>query len=623
MTVLASVRADRVSPAPDQTSSPPPPGATASAPLRWWMVLGIWALIVGLQLLIFARDIPGMRMGDPDDVLRLVQVRDLLSGQAWFDLHQYRIMAPEGVLMHWSRLVDLPLAAVILALRPLLGTANAEIAAAVIVPALTVLCTVALAMHAANRLFGCDTAVAAGIIVGLSGIVLHQMQPLRIDHHGWQIVSALGAVVGLHARDPRRGGWVLGLALAAGLTVSLEGLPLTALFIGVVAVRALLDGQWQRLGHAAVALALGTAGLFLACRGLRDMVEHCDAVSPMHIAALGWVALCGAGLAWWRPSQRPASRLVALGVLAIAAGGAAAIVALAAPQCATGAFGGLDPYVKSHWLDNVREGRPIWETTLHNAIALIGAVPLGLWACWRLIQSAPSMPERLRWVQHGLVLLGAVAVGAMVSRAMATAVGIAILPAAWQVRQWRLVAVAQTSSARRMGVNVLMLLAALPILPIALGETAWAKLGHPPADRDFAMGSLRGCDFDRGVGALAAMPATDIFAPVDIGPDILLRTHQRVVATGHHRAAAAISDVMHGFLADPEQARAYVAKRHATLVVVCTVAPEMHLYRRQAPHGLAAALLAGTPPSWLRPIALPTTAKTPSNIAAWQVVAPR
>lgn len=621
MAVLAPARTNRVSSASEP--APPPPDAMAAAPLRWWMVLGIWALIVALQLAIFARDIPALRMGDPDDVLRLVQVRDLLAGQSWFDLHQYRIMAPEGVLMHWSRLVDLPIAATIVALRPLLGTAHAEIAAAVIVPALTVLCTVALAMHAANRLFGRDTAVAAGIIVGLSGIVLHQMQPLRIDHHGWQIVSALGAVVGLHARDPRRGGWVLGLALAAGLTISLEGLPLTALFIGVVGLRAVIDGQWQRLGHAAAALALGTAGLFLACRGLRDLVEHCDAVSPMHLAALGWVALCGAGLAWWRPSRQPSSRLVALGVLALAAGGAAVIVALAAPQCANGAFGGIDPYVKSHWLDNVREGRPIWETTLHNAIALIGAVPLGLWACWRLVQCAPSMPERLRWMQHGLVLLGAMAVGAMVSRAMATAVGVAILPAAWQVRQWRLVAVEQASSARRMGSNVLMLLAVLPILPVALGETAWAKLGHPPVDRDPAMGSLRGCDFEHGLGTLAAMPATDIFAPVDIGPHILLRTHQRVVATGHHRAAAAISDLMHGFLADPEAARAYVRKRHATLVVVCTTAPEMRIYSRQAPHGLAAALLAGTPPAWLRPLPLVSTAQGPNHIAAWQVVDPR
>jgi hypothetical protein len=149
-------------------------------------VLTVWALIEMLMLSIWWRSIPGMQVRDTDDALRLVQVRDLLAGQGWFDLHQYRIMAPEGVLMHWSRLVDLPLAATIVALRPLLGT-HAEIADGDRSGA-------DRAGHAgpgddaANRLFGRDTAVTAGIIVGLSGIVLHQMQPLRIDHHGWQIV---------------------------------------------------------------------------------------------------------------------------------------------------------------------------------------------------------------------------------------------------------------------------------------------------------------------------------------------------------------------------------------------------------------------------------------------------
>src|SRR5262245_6324362 len=32
--------------------------------------------------------------GDNDSLLRLVQIRDLLGGQGWFDLHQYR-MGPE------------------------------------------------------------------------------------------------------------------------------------------------------------------------------------------------------------------------------------------------------------------------------------------------------------------------------------------------------------------------------------------------------------------------------------------------------------------------------------------------------------------------------------------------
>src|SRR3546814_19415048 len=68
--------------------------------------------------------------------MRLVEVRDLLAGQGWFDLTQYRLGLEGGTPMHWSRLVDLPIAilvklggfflaqeqaeAVALTLRPLL-----------------------------------------------------------------------------------------------------------------------------------------------------------------------------------------------------------------------------------------------------------------------------------------------------------------------------------------------------------------------------------------------------------------------------------------------------------------------------------------------------------------------
>src|SRR5690606_33419820 len=43
---------------------------------------------------------------DNDSVMRLVQVRDLIAGQGWLDLHQYRMGLEGGFLMHWSRLVD-------------------------------------------------------------------------------------------------------------------------------------------------------------------------------------------------------------------------------------------------------------------------------------------------------------------------------------------------------------------------------------------------------------------------------------------------------------------------------------------------------------------------------------
>ncbi|TJX25432.1 MAG: GtrA family protein, partial [Mesorhizobium sp.] len=41
--------------------------------------------------------------GDNDSLLQLVEVRDLLAGQGWFDLHQYRMGLEGGFVMHWSR----------------------------------------------------------------------------------------------------------------------------------------------------------------------------------------------------------------------------------------------------------------------------------------------------------------------------------------------------------------------------------------------------------------------------------------------------------------------------------------------------------------------------------------
>ena len=59
--------------------------------------------------------------GDNDSMLRLVEIRDLIAGQGWFDLHQYRMGPQGGFVMHWSRLVDAPIAAIILAVSAFSG----------------------------------------------------------------------------------------------------------------------------------------------------------------------------------------------------------------------------------------------------------------------------------------------------------------------------------------------------------------------------------------------------------------------------------------------------------------------------------------------------------------------
>ena len=115
----------------------------------------VWLLVSLLMLATNAAAIAALRFPDSDDTLRLVQVRDLLAGQGWFDLHQYRIdPGSGGVLMHWSRLVDAPIAAAILVLRPLLGQALAEHITLVLLPLVTLGYALLLAGRLAWRLFG-------------------------------------------------------------------------------------------------------------------------------------------------------------------------------------------------------------------------------------------------------------------------------------------------------------------------------------------------------------------------------------------------------------------------------------------------------------------------------------
>ena len=63
-----------------------------------WFLYNAWDRSVSFNLL------------DTDDNMRISQVRALLHGQDWFDLRQYRLNPPYGANIHWSRLVDLPLA---------------------------------------------------------------------------------------------------------------------------------------------------------------------------------------------------------------------------------------------------------------------------------------------------------------------------------------------------------------------------------------------------------------------------------------------------------------------------------------------------------------------------------
>ena len=101
-----------------------------------WIVVIAWLCICALWIVQKWASIRYFFLPDTDDNMRIMQVRALLHGQGWFDLRNYRMNPPFGANIHWSRLVDLPIAGLILGLRPFLGGPGAEKWAVAIAPLL-------------------------------------------------------------------------------------------------------------------------------------------------------------------------------------------------------------------------------------------------------------------------------------------------------------------------------------------------------------------------------------------------------------------------------------------------------------------------------------------------------
>ncbi len=568
----------------------------------------VWLIVCAIYIVTKWSAIAALNLPDADDTLRMVQVRDLLAGQPFWDLHQYRIDPPQGMLMHWSRLVDLPLAAVQLVLRPLLGAALAEHVALVLVPLLALGAAMLLAARLAWRLVDENLIYFTVLLLALATPLTAQLQPLRIDHHGWQVVMVLAALNGLTARTAWRAGWLSGMALALGMTISLELLPIAALFGAVLALRAVIDPA-TRGGPAGFLQALAIVGVaaFLSTHGLADMVNHCDSLSPAYLAGLTVAALAATVLAALTPLPVLA-RALGLGACALLAG--VTILALA-PQCAGGPFATLDPLVRTFWYSNVHEGMPVWYQK-PAVIAQMIAVPLaGLYGAVRLWLGAQGWLRRF-WFDYMVLLAGVILLAVVVARSSAFACAIAAVPLAWQVREWH----RRVRAFRRPLPRVAGLLAiaavVMPGMPlIALGKLSAA----PAADAAPAAPAQLACDIRAAAPALNALAPATIFAPIDIGPVLLAETHHRVIATAHHRAPQALRDVIAAFIAQPDQARAIVAQRGARYVMVCPGLIEAGNYQRAAPDGLMAQLAAKRAPDWLKPAALPGN----TGLMLWEV----
>ena len=578
------------------------------------ILLGIW-LAAAVFLIVWRW--PAVRtlgLGDTDDNMRLMQVRALLDGQGWFDLRQYRLDPPRGADIHWSRLVDLPIAGMIVVLKPWVGTFWAERWAAGIAPLLPLGVAMLAIGHATRRLIASNLYVFAAMLLLAAQSALGMFQPMRIDHHGWQLASIALLVLGLSDHRPLRGGLTAGAASALSLVIGLEMLPYLALAAAAAVLAWVHDGRnADRMTGHGLALAAGTAIGFAGFASYANRAPVCDALSPVWLSVMltagaAMVALARLRLTGWQ------ARLIAAGV---AGAVLAAAFVLVWPGC-VGRPEHVSPELDRLWLSNVREAKPIYRQDWKLAVA-IAALPLigltgSLWALWRV---RGDRALATRWAMIALLPLAATVLLLWQARA-APAAQLLALPGAGALLA-ALVLRARSSTAmlvRVFGTAAAFVLASGLFVQFALETVPDEK---PSAYRKQINSASARCPAVSVLSVLNRLPSATMFTLVDLSPRLIVVTHHSAIAGPYHRNGAAILDVHHFFDGDVDNARAIAERHRADYVLLCPDMPETTIYRARSPKGFYVQLADGRVPDWLTPVPLPKG----SPLRLWRITASR
>ncbi|MFH2016549.1 MAG: GtrA family protein [Pseudomonadota bacterium] len=538
--------------------------------------------------------------GDNDSLLRLVEVRDLLAGQGWFDPFQYRMGPDGGFAMHWSRLVDAPIAAIVLVAGWATGSQElGESAARVLWPSLLLGVGTLLVARAARIAYGPEAAFPA-LVVGALGLVsIGVFQAGAIDHHNVQLVLTLGMGLGLLG-----GGFgaavLAGACTALTLAIGMETLPYVAVGGAIAAGLLLFRGERERataagfgLGFAAVAAAAFVATIPPGRWGQ----PACDAYS---VAQASVAVLAGLGLAaaatLGRLADTVSRRLIALGLLGAAV---AALLVLAFPHCLADPYAGLDPRLKRFWLDGITEAQPVFEIAAKDPAMLLTwyATPLlGL-----IVVAATIARSGIRRVDAivGTLLLATFLVSVWQVRGAVFAVALATIPLSGWIARRRAAASRSPSRAATLA------LAAAWILSFnAVWSAAGDRIFAPslPSDASVTVASAGACYRSDDYAALAALPAATVLSVSNLGSAILAWTPSRALAGSYHRNVEGNLSALDMLMATTAEAEDRIRAGKVGIVAVCPGNSETTLLAEAAPDGLLAALNRGAVPAWLEPI---------------------
>ena len=563
----------------------------------WLTVLAAWLLVATVlagRCLLQWGAVP--LHGDTDDAMRMVTAMDLLHGQPWQDLIEHRDNVPLGGSMHWSRLVDAPIALIIWIATPLVGAAQAPNVAAVAWPLLMLLPLFVLAVTVMRRLVPEAGAFTALALTALNVVLIGEFSPGRVDHHSVQILLTQANLLVLLAWRERIAGAVLaGLLTATALAIGMETLPTAVVGILAYAACWLFDPVRYRKALIAFALsfAASAAGQFLlATPPSAFLTPACDALSIVYVAGAGFGAVALIVSAALGGSLSFVPRLLLLAGLGAIAG---AVTLVLFPQCLGGPYAAVDPQLLARYFPGIAEAQPIWVRWLKspaNTFVLAGAalmaVPLTAWRATKVKGDA-----RTDWLILLALLLVACLVmivqirGARLAAALALPAGAWVIAGARQAYRERATPFRAATILGSWALSATLFQSILLSIGLAMFPAANAG-GTVTTNGDT-------CLMEQSFAPLSALPKGRVAAPIALSAYVLRYTPHAVLSAGFHRNGQSIIDSLDFFSGNEARARQIASDRKLDYVVICGTSHP----------GQLIGALTGAPWAWLTVVSQP------------------
>ncbi|WP_160007304.1 hypothetical protein [Rhizobium sp. 18055] len=573
----------------------------------------LWPSVIGYSLLlmiaIVALKIPDAKDyvgADNDDGMRLVEVRDFLNGQGWFDLMQYRMGLGQGTLMHWSRLIDLPIATLIRFFGLFLAPQRAEAAALLIWPFSLIIPSLwgmGLAGRRVGGVFGMH------IALGLASFLLvtsNRFLPGSIDHHNAQFALVAIMTAMLLDEDHKPLSYAIAAFCAAlAIAIGAETTP----FVAGVCLVVSLAWAWDGETFAPAAKAFGlTLALSISLFFFGTVPPRLYASVTCDNLSLGYYSLAaiGGGLLLFAAAfASRASRLVRFGALAGVGAAVLASALIIAPQCLHNPLADLDPMLIELWLNKVQEAQSIFVANRDDPYTTGFFYATGVFAIavclFRLVYADRV---RIHLILLFLLLISWSIAAIQIRGAMFSNL-LAVFPLALLIIDIRRVSNADSDNGAAALSYILTVLLSVAAVWGLVGGFIGAHLNSSLAAAQAQAKDKPSCASREMIAPLAALPPGLVAAPSEMGVSILRFTDNRILAAPYHRNQGGMLTEMHIGLADPAEAEAFLRGTGVTVLAFCKDFSQTLQIAKLKPDGLYAQLEKGDVPSYLKPLPKP------------------